>query len=47
VQGGRKLMFEGLVDGVVLRPLHVMSIMGAKLVLRRLTMDVRETESNA
>lgn len=41
LQGGRRLMLEASVDGVILQLLFPLTILGATLVLRRLVIDVR------
>lgn len=41
MQGGRHLAIEAVVDGVTIRPLTCLNVFHGKLVLRRLTVDVR------
>lgn len=41
MQGGRHLTIEAVVDGVTIRPLTHLAVYNGKLMLRRLTVDVR------
>lgn len=41
LQGGRRLVLEASVEGVIIQPLTVVSVLAGTLVLRRLTFDVR------